>query len=136
MSKKFIRLAALLGAAAVTIGAFGAHGLKGFFERRQIEAAIPLHTYETGVQYHFYHTLAIGLVGLLLARQPENKWLARAGWLFLAGIVCFSGSLYLLATQTMLPFSVRLVGPVTPLGGLFFIAGWLALWVGAREMRE
>ncbi len=135
MSEKFIRLTALLGAAAVVIGAFGAHGLKGFFERQQIDAVGPLHTYETGVQYHFYHTLAIGLVGLLLARMPENKWLVRAGWFFLTGIICFSGSLYLLATQAILPFSVRWVGPVTPLGGLFFIAGWLALARGVRNVR-
>jgi len=135
MSAKFIRLAALLGTFAVSIGAFGAHGLKGFLERNQIDPAPVLHTYETGVQYHFYHTLAIGLVGLLLAHQPENKWLIRAGWLFLAGIVGFSGSLYLLATQSFLPFPVRWVGPITPLGGLFFIAGWLSLLGALRNKR-
>ena len=132
MSEKFIRLAAMLGVTAVVIGAFGAHGLKGFFERQQINATLPLHTYETGVQYHFYHTLAIGLVGLLLVSRPDNKWLLRAGWLFLAGIICFSGSLYLLAMQGMLSFSVNWVGPVTPLGGLFFMAGWLSLWAGTK----
>lgn len=133
MSEKFLRLTALLGAAAVIIGAFGAHGLKGLLERQQIDPVSPLHIYETGVQYHFYHALAIGLVALLLARDPENKWLIRAGWLFLAGIVCFSGSLYLLATQIIIPIPVRWVGPVTPLGGLFFIAGWLVLARGVRE---
>lgn len=127
MSNKFIRMSALLGATAVAIGAFGAHGLKSLFERQQLDAVPLLHTYETGVQYHFYHALAVGLVGLLLARGPENKWLIRAGWFFLIGVICFSGSLYLLAMRPVLPFAVGWVGPITPLGGLFFIAGWLAL---------
>ncbi len=133
MSERFIRLAASLGAAAVIIGAFGAHSLKSLFERQQIDPTGPLHTYETGVQYHFYHTLAIGLVGLLLAHMPGNKGLARAGWFFLTGIICFSGSLYLLAMQSVLPFSVRWVGPITPVGGLFFIAGWLMLLLPTYE---
>ncbi|MEO6758423.1 MAG: DUF423 domain-containing protein [Saprospiraceae bacterium] len=132
MSEKFIRLAALLGTAAVSTGAFGAHSLKNLFESRQIDPTGPLHTFETGVQYQFYHTLAIGLVGLLLSRMPNNKWLARSGWFFLAGIICFSGSLYLLAIQPILSFSVRWVGPVTPLGGLFFITGWVALFLALR----
>ena len=133
MSEKFIRLAAILGAAAVIIGAFGAHSLKSLFEQHQVDPTGPLHTYETGVQYQFYHTLAIGLVGLLLAKMPDNKWLPRAGWFFLAGVICFSGSLYLLSMQPVLSFSVRWVGPVTPLGGLFFIAGWMALLVSLRR---
>ena len=133
MSEKFIRLAAALGACAVIVGAFGAHSLKNLFEHQQLDSTGPLHTYETGVQYHFYHALAIGLVGLLLARMPENKWLARSGWFFLVGIICFSGSLYLLAMQPVLSFSVHWVGPVTPLGGLFFIAGWVTLFFSMRK---
>ncbi|MEO6039101.1 MAG: DUF423 domain-containing protein [Saprospiraceae bacterium] len=127
MSEKFTRLAAILGAAAVIIGAFGAHSLKNRFEQQHLDPIGPLHTYETGVQYQFYHTLAIALVGLLLARMPDNKWLVRAGWFFLVGIICFSGSLYLLAMQPVVSFSMRWVGPVTPIGGLFFIAGWVSL---------
>ena len=126
---KILRWTALLGAAAVIIGAFGAHGLKSMFEARQLDVRHLLAIYEKGVQYHFYHTLALGLVGLLAQQRPAGKWLKYAGILFTAGIVCFSGSLYLLACRDLLPFPVGWAGPVTPLGGLCFIGGWLSLFV-------
>lgn len=129
IADKFIRLAAVFGAAAVVVGAFGAHGLKGLFIARQLDAQYLLGIYEKGVQYHFYHALALGLVGLLLHHRPDSRWLQRAGWLFVAGILMFSGSLYLLACRDVLPFPVGWAGPVTPLGGLCFIGGWLALGV-------
>jgi len=123
-STSFIRLAALLGAVGVAIGAFGAHGLRS--------AQPPLSEYqfrifEKGVQYQFVHVLALLAVGILLTQQPHNQRLRWAGWLFTAGIAGFSGSLYLLACREVLPFSVAWAGPVTPLGGLCFIGGWLAL---------
>lgn len=125
----FLRIGALLGALTVTIGAFGAHGLKPLLSEYQITI------FEKGVQYQFYHTLAIMVVGLLLQQSPDNKWFKRAGWLFIAGIAGFSGSLYLLACRDLLAFSVAWAGPVTPLGGLCFIAAWgmLALGVGNRK---
>lgn len=125
----FLRIGALLGALTVTIGAFGAHGLKPLLSEYQITI------FEKGVQYQFYHTLAIMVVGLLLQQSPDNKWFKRAGWLFVAGIAGFSGSLYLLACRDLLAFSVAWAGPVTPLGGLCFIAAWgmLALGVGNRK---
>lgn len=126
-SEKMLRLAAIFGLTAVAIGAFGAHGLKSAFEARQLDTRYLLGIYEKGVQYQFYHTLAIGFVALWLQNRPENKWLLRAGWLFAAGILMFSGSLYLLACRDLLPFPVAWAGPVTPLGGLCFIAGWLFL---------
>lgn len=129
VADKFIRLAAAFGAAAVAIGAFGAHGLKSLFVDRQLDASYLLGIYEKGVQYHFYHALALGLVGILLYHHPGSQWLQRAGWLFVAGIVMFSGSLYLLACRDVLPFPVNWAGPVTPLGGLCFIGGWVALFV-------
>ena len=132
-SGKMLRLTAFFGAAAVVIGAFGAHGLKSAFEARQLDTRYLLGIYEKGVQYQFYHTLALGLVSLLLRHQPGSKWLPRAGWLFAAGILLFSGSLYLLACRDLLPFSVGWAGPVTPLGGLCFIAGWVALLVSTFE---
>jgi uncharacterized membrane protein YgdD (TMEM256/DUF423 family) len=129
-SEKFLRLTAIFGFTAVAIGAFGAHGLKGAFEARQLDARYLLSIYEKGVQYQFYHTLALGLVALLLRQSAENKWLSRAAWLFMAGILMFSGSLYLLACRDLLPFPVGWLGPVTPLGGLCFLAGWAALLIG------
>lgn len=132
-SEKMLRLTAALGVAAVVIGAFGAHGLKGAFEARQLDTRYLLGIYEKGVQYQFYHTLALGLVALLLQYRPDNKWLLRSGWLFLAGVAMFSGSLYLLACRDLLPFSVGWAGPVTPLGGLCFIAGWVSLLVSSYQ---
>lgn len=130
-----IRLTAIFGAAAVIIGAFGAHGLKSAFEARQLDTRYLLSIYEKGVQYQFYHTLALGLVSLLLQHHPAGKWLPRAGWLFMAGILMFSGSLYLLACRDLLPFPVAWAGPVTPLGGLCFIAGWVALAASTFEKK-
>ena len=119
--KKFLQLAAILGALAVGIGAFGAHGLKPHLSQYQIDI------FEKGVQYQFYHALALLATALLLRQSPGNIWLRRAGWLFFAGIVFFSGSLYLLACRDLLAIPVAWVGPVTPLGGVCFIGGWIAL---------
>ena len=113
-----IKIAALLGALTVAIGAFGAHGLKPKLDAYQLSI------FEKGVQYQFYHTLALLAVGLLLQQQPENVWLQRSGWAFIAGIVCFSGSLYLLACRDLLPFSVSWAGPITPRRGVGCIVGW------------
>lgn len=119
MSNRFIQIAAGAGALAVIIGAFGAHGLKPHLSEYQ------LNIFEKGVQYQLVHTLALFGVGLL--EQLTNKDLKWSGWLFAAGILFFSGSLYLLACRDLLPFSVAWAGPITPLGGLCFIAGWLSL---------
>jgi uncharacterized membrane protein YgdD (TMEM256/DUF423 family) len=120
-SSNILRTAAGLGALAVITGAFGAHGLKPYLDAYQ--AGI----YEKAVHYQFFHTFALALTGLLAERRPEQKKLRLAAWLFIAGIVCFSGSLYLLACREILPFGVAWAGPVTPLGGLCFIAGWVLL---------
>ena len=127
MENRNIRIAAISGALAVILGAFGAHGLKPHLEAYQLSI------YEKGVQYQFYHSLALLVAGVLEAQKGGSKWLNYAGWLFLAGIVCFSGSLYLLACRDLLSFPVAWAGPVTPLGGVGFIAGWLMLWQGMRK---
>lgn len=116
MAKTFLVIAALSGLLAVIIGAFGAHGLKN----RLTEDLLAV--YQTGVQYHFYHTLALLMVGLLLMQIPQASLLNWSGWLFIVGIMVFSGSLYLLAVT-----GTRWLGAITPLGGLAFIAGWLTL---------
>ena len=118
MHKGFLRWAALLGALAVALGAFGAHGLK------QIVDSDSVATFDTGVRYQFYHVFALVAVAILYERFP-NKWMRWAGNCFLIGILLFSGSLYLLtalkATDTV---GLRGIGVVTPVGGVFFIAGW------------
>ena len=120
MERFFFGAAALAAALAVMLGAFGAHAL-----REQLSADL-LATFETGVRYHVYHALALFVVALALARGYDATWTALAGWLFVAGIVLFSGSLYALALS-----GARWLGAVTPFGGLAFIAGWLALAVAA-----
>lgn len=120
----WICIAGVSGAIAVSVGAFGAHGLEGYLQsHHDLErAAKLLATFETGVRYHMYHTLALVAVALL---EPGGLR-AAAGWMFLSGSLLFSGSLYLyvLTEQLWLVW-------ITPMGGVFFIAGWLALAVSA-----
>ena len=116
MAKLFITLASLSGMTAVMLGAFGAHALR---DRLDDYAR---GVFETAVQYHFYHSLALLAVGLLAVSQPQTVMLKSSGWLFFIGILIFSGSLYLLSVT-----GVRWLGAITPLGGLAFIAGWACL---------
>lgn len=120
MSNPFLFVAALSGFLAVALGAFGAHGLKARLSEDMMAV------YQTAVQYHFYHTLALLAVAVLLAGGLQSAALRAGGWLFAAGIVVFSGSLYALALS-----GVRVLGAVTPLGGLLFLAGWVALAAAA-----
>lgn len=123
MTNPFIAVAAASGFVAVTLGAFGAHGLKGKLTPELLNA------FQTGVQYHFYHTLALLVVGLLLIRFPAERLLMTSGGLFLLGILLFCGSLYLLVLG-----GPRWLGPVTPLGGLCFMAGWVTLFITALRL--
>ncbi|MCB0082628.1 MAG: DUF423 domain-containing protein, partial [Caldilineaceae bacterium] len=109
MERTFFTLAALLGGLAVALGAFGAHALSGRVEARLLEV------FETGVRYHFYHALALGLVILALSRWPNSGLVPVAGWLFIAGIAVFSGSLYLMTFT-----GARWLGAITPIGGVAF----------------
>jgi uncharacterized membrane protein YgdD (TMEM256/DUF423 family) len=110
---------ALTGAAGVTLGAFGAHALKS-----RVGEDL-LNVFEIGVRYQMYHAFALLAVGWALTRWPESA-ANTAGWLFLAGIVIFSGSLYLMTLT-----GARWLGAITPLGGLCLIAGWVALALAA-----
>ncbi|MEH6586762.1 MAG: DUF423 domain-containing protein [Halioglobus sp.] len=113
MAKLFITLASLSAMLAVTFGAFGAHALRGKLDDNLMGV------FQTAVQYHFYHSLALLAVGVIALSQPQTVMLKSAGWLFLIGIAVFSGSLYMLAIT-----GTKWLGAITPLGGLAFIAGW------------
>ena len=122
MDRTFLWVGALAGFTGVALGAFGAHGL-----RSRLSAEM-LAVFETGVRYQMYHALAILIVALAAARL--DGWLIRAAaWLFTAGIVLFSGSLYALALS-----GITTLGAVTPLGGLAFLAGWAALVIAALRI--
>ncbi len=116
MDRLFLIIGALSGGLGVVLGAFGAHALKVRLSPDLLD------TFETGVRYEMYHALALLAVGLVLTRFPSSALLGAAGWLFVAGTIIFSGSLYLLSLT-----GVRWLGAITPFGGLAFIAGWLCL---------
>ena len=124
MHKFFLQLAAVMGALAVALGAFGAHALK----RVASEAAVNI--FETGVRYQFYHVFALALAGILF-RDFSNKWMLWAGNLFLTGIILFSGSLYILTwLKASSKQGLDWVGIITPFGGIAFIAGWVCMFIG------
>jgi len=110
---------AVLGGLSVIIGAFGAHALK-----ETLMQTGRADTFELAVRYQFYHALAILIAGSL-AERFNGKRIGQAALLFLLGIIFFSGSLYILSLT-----GITILGAVTPIGGLFFIAGWLLLFIG------
>lgn len=109
----FIACAAISGFVAVALGAFGAHGLKNHL------SADLMAVWQTAVQYQFWHTLALFGVGILLMQGFQSRLLTASGWLFLAGIVLFSGSLYALCLS-----GVRWLGAITPIGGTLWLLAW------------
>ncbi|MEM6367199.1 MAG: DUF423 domain-containing protein [Myxococcota bacterium] len=120
----FLLWAAALGFSAVALGAFGAHGLRGRLDARDLDI------FETGVRYQAWHVLAVLGVALLLGQGSADARpaVARAGWAFVAGTLVFSGSLYALVLTQQ-----RWMGAVTPLGGLMLLAGWTLLaWAAWR----
>jgi len=122
LPRRFCMLAAVLLALATIIGALGAHALKARLSIDRYEVL------QTAVHYQFFHALGLLGVGLLSERWPD-AWLSAAGWLLFAGVTLFSGSLYLL-----LAGAPRLLGVLTPIGGVALIAGWCACaWVLSRE---
>ncbi len=130
MRKTFLRIAALTGLLAVALGAFASHALKNIITPEHIA------TFEIGVRYQFYHTLALLFVSLLL-HLKKARYLVVAGWLFCFGMLLFSGSLYLLAFQDVaFEFPKTFIGPLTPLGGVLFIAGWFFLFLSTYQRSE
>lgn len=131
MHKGYLKAAFIIAGLSVIFGAFGAHGLK---EQNVTQRAVEI--FETAVRYQFYHAIALALAAILCKEFP-NRWVKTSGIFFLLGILLFSGSLYILtyATASVSP-NFKWVGPITPLGGVMFIVGWLFLVVGIRNRRE
>ena len=126
MHKNYLIVAAFFGGLAVALGAFGAHGLERITTDEKI-----LHGFQTGVQYQMYHALTLLAIAMMYEKF-QNKWIKWAANCIITGIILFSGSLYLLTFLKIEDSSaVKFAGPVTPLGGIFFIAGWLFLLVAA-----
>jgi uncharacterized membrane protein YgdD (TMEM256/DUF423 family) len=123
---KIIQAAAIFGALAVGIGAFGAHGLEDIL----VETG-RTDTFETAVKYHFYHTLALFLIGILTLAKPNWKKLSSAALLMMLGILIFSGSLYILSLT-----GITWLGAITPLGGVAFITGWILVFLAASNNNE
>jgi uncharacterized membrane protein YgdD (TMEM256/DUF423 family) len=115
MDRTFLLLGAIAGFLAVTLGAFGAHGLRGRLSPEMMAV------FQTAVQYNIYHALALLLVSAMMGRL--GGWLIQtAGWSFVAGLVLFCGSLYALALS-----GVTILGAITPIGGVAFLIGWACL---------
>lgn len=124
MSKLIIILAGVNGFLAVSIGAFAAHMLR---DRLSPEL---LNTFQTGVQYHMYHALALFGIGLMMLNFPASNLLRISAYLMMAGIVLFSGSLYLLSIS-----GLRWLGAITPLGGLCFLTAWTLIVLFAAKQQ-
>jgi len=118
ISRLFIGLGSLTAMLAVLLGAFGTHGLD------EILSADLMAIYETGVEYHFYHAIGLFLTGLLVSHYPDSSLLKWSGWLMLAGIIIFSGSLYILAFT-----GIKWLGAITPIGGTAFILAWFGIFL-------
>jgi uncharacterized membrane protein YgdD (TMEM256/DUF423 family) len=123
MDRTFLLLGAIAGFLGVAFGAFGAHGLRNRLTPEMLAV------FETGVRYQMYHVFALLAVSAAIGQLGHARLLAMAGWLFFGGIVIFSGSLYALALT-----GTGILGAITPIGGVLFLAGWtcLALFAAAR----
>lgn len=121
-AKLVLTIASISGIISVGLGAFGAHALKSRLEETGL-----LSTYQTAVQYQFYHTLALLLIGVLMLKM-ESQWLTLSSYAMIAGLILFSGSLYFLCFSSM-----KWLGIVTPFGGLGFILGWFFLLLAALK---
>ncbi|MGB0479673.1 MAG: DUF423 domain-containing protein [Flavobacteriaceae bacterium] len=120
MEKKIFISASLLGLLAVVLGAFAAHGLRDALNTTSLES------FQTGVRYQMYHAFFLFVVGLLPQLTLAQK--SRLFWLTIIGVVLFSGSIYLLSSNTLTPIDFGFLGPITPIGGLFLISAWVVLF--------
>ena len=130
MNRNFLSVAALLGALSVALGAFAAHKL------RSMTSPDVVSIFETGVRYQFYHVFALLFVAFL-SEKISNKWMIWAGNCFIMGIVLFCGSLYALTALAIAESTHRtLVGIATPIGGIFFILGWIFLYIAITRKEK
>lgn len=129
MHKGFLKTAFILAALSVALGAFAAHGLKNYVSDRAMA------TFETAVRYQFYHVFALAITGIIY-KDFSLPAIKAAGWLFITGIILFSGSLYLLAmVQGTVQPGYKWLGAITPFGGLSFIGGWILLFIGLLKKK-
>ena len=126
MTQKPLALAGILGAITVAMGAFGAHFLKELMDPGYLD------NYQTGILYQFIHVLAIFGAAILLHAYP-HKYLKMAIWAWLIGILFFSGSLYAMGFASMAGQHFPLLGPITPIGGVSFMVGWILLALAAAK---
>ena len=125
MTQVFLTLAGIFGGLSVAAGAFGAHALREQVSERMLEI------FDTGARYQMYHALALLLVGILMSRLDKPPiFLVVSGWLFIIGVVIFSGSLYAITLSGM-----RTLGAIAPLGGTLLIAGWATLAIAAATIK-
>ncbi|WP_409290741.1 DUF423 domain-containing protein [Peribacillus sp. SCS-37] len=120
--KVFLIAGAINAFLAVALGAFGAHGLEGRISAKYLE------TWKTGVHYHMFHAAGLLIVGLLAGQLKAGSLLNWSGWLMILGILLFSGSLYVLSVT-----GIKVLGAITPLGGLAFLAAWLLIIIGVYK---
>lgn len=120
MLKLFLLLGSINMFLAVGLGAFGAHGLQSRLSERMFEI------YQTGVQYHMIHAIGILIIAIVADRIGNPAILSWAGWAFILGIIFFSGSLYILSIS-----GVKVLGAITPIGGVLFMVGWILLAISA-----
>lgn len=123
MQKTILLFATTSGALAVSIGAFGAHGLQ-----KILEATQRVETFETAVKYHFYHTLALSFLGIYMSFAEDKSYLNISAYGFMLGLIIFSGSLYTLSLT-----NIKILGAITPIGGLGFIIGWISLVINISK---
>lgn len=122
MFKLFTALGSINALISVLLGAFGAHALKSKLSADMMDI------FQTGVQYHFYHALGLLAVGIIAYHLPESTLLRWSGWLMTAGIIIFSGSLYVLSTT-----GIKWLGAITPIGGTAFIIAWVLLTIAVLK---
>lgn len=132
MQKKLLVISGLSGALAVSLGAMAAHGLKSKLATGLITET-NLQTFDTAAKYQMYHSIVILALAFLLEKFSV-KLITAAAYCFIIGIIFFSGSLYMLATSKLLGLGeVSWFGPITPIGGLFFIAGWVLIAIAGLK---